>query len=265
MKYGGGMNELPYPSDLTAAQWALIEPLLPAPKPKGRKRRVDLRKITNAILYVLKGGISWRMLPREFAPWKTVYHYFRLWRLAGLWDRIHDQLRDQVRVSKGRHICRQRSNCGQPKRGNAAKGGDRGYDAAKRTKGRKRHIVVDVLGLILAVAVTGANVQDRDGGQLVLKGLKDRFPRLARVWADGVYAGRLVEWAEKTAQFVLDIVCKPKGQIGFSVLPWRWIVERTFAWLGNYRRLARDYEINPRTSEAWIKIAMIHLMVRRLA
>ena len=99
------MNELPYPSDLTAAQWALIEPLLPAPKPKGRKRRVDLRKITNAILYVLKGGISWRMLPREFAPWKTVYHYFRLWRLAGLWDRIHDQLRDQVRVSKGRHIC----------------------------------------------------------------------------------------------------------------------------------------------------------------
>ena len=105
MEYGGGMNELPYPSDLTAAQWALIEPLLPAPKPKGRKRRVDLRKITNAILYVLKGGISWRMLPREFAPWKTVYHYFRLWRLAGLWDRIHDQLRDQVRVSKGRHIC----------------------------------------------------------------------------------------------------------------------------------------------------------------
>lgn len=113
--------------------------------------------------------------------------------------------------------------------------------------------MVDVLGLILAVAVTGANVQDRDGGQLVLKGLKDRFPRLARVWADGVYAGRLVEWAEKTAQFVLDIVCKPRGQIGFSVLPWRWIVERTFAWLGNYRRLARDYEINPRTSEAWIK------------
>ena len=105
MKYGGGMNELPYPSDLTAAQWALIERLLPAPKPKGRKRRVDLRKITNAILYVLKGGISWRMLPREFAPWKTVYHYFRLWRLGGLWDRIHDQLRDQVRVSKGRHIC----------------------------------------------------------------------------------------------------------------------------------------------------------------
>src|SRR5208282_6599535 len=105
MKYGGGMDELPYPSDLTAAQWALIEPLLPAPKPKGRKRRVELRKITNAILYVLKGGISWRMLPREFAPWKTVYHYFRLWRLAGLWDRIHDQLRDQARASKGRHIC----------------------------------------------------------------------------------------------------------------------------------------------------------------
>ena len=105
MEYGCGMNELPYPSDLTAAQWALIEPLLPASKPKGRKRRVDLREITNAILYVLKGGISWRMLPREFAPWKTVYHYFRLWRLAGLWDRIHDQLRDQVRVSKGRHIC----------------------------------------------------------------------------------------------------------------------------------------------------------------
>ena len=159
----------------------------------------------------------------------------------------------------------ERSNCGQPERGHPAKGGDRGYDACKHTKGRKRHIVVDVLGLILAVAVTGVNVQDRDGGQSVLKGLKDRFPRIARVWADGAYAGRLVEWAQKTARFVLDIVCKPKGQIGFSVLPWRWIVERTFAFLGNYRRLARDYEISPRTSEAWIKIAMIHLMLRRLA
>jgi len=148
---------------------------------------VDLRSITNAIFYVLKGGISWRMLPREFAHWKTVYHYFRLWRLTGLWDRIHVQ-----------------------------------------------HIVVDVLGLILAVAVTGANVQDRDGGQSVLKGLKDRFPRIARVWADGAYAGRLVEWAQKTARFVLDIVCKPKGQIGFSVLPWRWIVERTFAYRKTY-------------------------------
>ena len=264
MKYGGGMNELPYPSDLTAAQWALIERLLPAPKPKGRKRRVDLRKITNAILYVLKGGISWRMLPREFAPWKTVYHYFRLWRLAGLWDRIHDQLRDRYGLANADVFVRAQQSW-TAKAWQRSKRGRSGLRCCERTKGRKRHIVVDVLGLILAVTVTGANVQDRDGGQLVLKGLKDRFPRLARVWADGVYAGRLVEWAEKTAQFVLDIVCKPKGQIGFSVLPWRWIVERTFAWLGNYRRLARDYEINPRTSEAWIKIAMIHLMVRRLA
>ena len=124
---------------------------------------------------------------------------------------------------------------------------------------------MDVLGLLLAVAVTGANVQDRDGARLVLDDLKDRFPRLQRVWADGVYAGELVEWAEGIAKITLDIVRKPKGQVGFAVLPWRWIVERTFAWLGNYRRLARDYEINPRTSEAWIKIAMIHLMLRRLA
>jgi transposase len=205
------------------------------------------------------------MLPREFAHWKTVYHYFRLWRLTGLCHRIHDQLRDQVRVSKGRHICPSAAIVEEPERGHPAKWGDRGYDACKHTKGRKRHIVVDVFGLILAVPVTGANVQDRDGGQSVLKGLKDCFPRVARVWADGAYAGRLVEWAEKTAKFVLDIVCKPKRQIGFSVLPWRWIVDRTFAWLGNYRRLARDYEISPRTSEAWIKIAMIHLMLRRLA
>jgi putative transposase len=124
---------------------------------------------------------------------------------------------------------------------------------------------VDVMGLLLAVAVTGANVQDRDGARLVLDDLNDRFPRLQRVWADGVYAGELVEWAEKIANLTLDIVRKPKGQVGFAVLPWRWIVERTFAWLGNYRRLARDYEINPRTSEAWIKVAMIHLMLRRLA
>ena len=155
--------------------------------------------------------------------------------------------------------------CGQPERGHPAKGGDRGYDAGKHTKGRKRHIVVDVLGLILEVSVTGAHVQDRDGAQAVLGGLKDRFPRLQRVWADGAYAGKLVEWAQESAQLILDIVRKPKGQVGFAVLPWRWIVERTFAWLGNYRRLARDYEISARTSEAWIKIAMIHLMLRRLA
>ena len=123
--------------------------------------------------------------------------------------------------------------------------------------------MVDVLGLILEVSVTGAHVQDRDGAQAVLGGLKDRFPRLQRVWADGAYAGKLVEWAQESAQLILDIVRKPKGQVGFAVLPWRWIVERTFAWLGNYRRLARDYEISARTSEAWI--AMIHLMLRRLA
>ena len=125
--------------------------------------------------------------------------------------------------------------------------------------------MVDVLGLILEVFVTGAHVQDRDGAQTVLRGLKDHFPRLERVWADGAYAGNLVEWAQDSAQLILDIVRKPKGQVGFAVLPWRWIVERTFAWLGNYRRLARDYEISARTSEAWIKIAMIHLMLRRLA
>ena len=124
--------------------------------------------------------------------------------------------------------------------------------------------MVDVLGLILEVSVTGANVQDRDGAEAVLPGLKDRYPRLERVWADGAYAGSLVEWAHESAQLILDIVRKPKGQVGFAVLPWRWIVERTFAWLGNYRRLARDYEISARTSEAWIKIAMIHLMLRRL-
>ena len=125
--------------------------------------------------------------------------------------------------------------------------------------------MVDVLGLILEVSVTGAHVQDRDGAPAVLGGLKDRFPRLQRVWADGAYAGKLVEWAQESAQLILDIVRQPKGQVGFAVLPWRWIVERTFAWLGNYRRLARDYEISARTSEAWIKIAMIHLMLRRLA
>src|SRR5271157_1180156 len=142
MAYGGGMNELPYPSDLTAAQWALIEPLLPAAKPRGRRRKVDLRSITNAIFYVLKGGISWRMLPREFAHWKTVYHYFRLWRLTGLWDRIHDQLRDQVRVSKGRHLCPSAAIVDSQSVATQQKGGDRGYDACKHTKGRKRHIVV---------------------------------------------------------------------------------------------------------------------------
>ena len=156
----------------------------------------------------------------------------------------------------------ERSNCGQPKRGKAAKGGDRGYDAAKHTKGRKRHIVVDVLGLILALAVTGANVQDRDGGQLVLKGLKDRFPRLARVWADGVYAGRLVEWAEKTARVCARYRLQTKGTDWLFRFAMALDRGANLRMLDNYRRLVRDYEISPRTSEAWIKIAMIH---RRLA
>ena len=260
------MPRQPYPSDLTAAQWRRLKPWLPAPKTQGRPRTVSLREVVNALLYVLRTGCSWRSLPHDFPCWQTVYGYFRRWRREALWERIHEALRPRVRRRAGREATPRAALLDSPSVKTTEGAGPRGYDAGKQGKGRKRHIVVDTLGLLLAVVVHTADIQDRDGARLVLARLADRFPRLRVIWADGGYQGpKLGAWlARQAPDWVLDIVPRPTTAPGFQVLPRRWVVERTFAWLGRYRRLSKDYEGLPETSEAWIRLAMIDRIPHRL-
>jgi transposase len=260
-----------YPSDLTDDEWALLEPHLPAPKNTGpaggRPSSAPLRVIVNAILYLLRTGCSWRQLPTDFPPWQSCYRYFVSWRVDGTVDRLHELLRERLRAAEGRD---EPPTAGvidaQSVRGAATVGAQsRGFDAGKKTNGRKRHIVVDTLGLLLVVMVTAANVQDRDAGREVLGKLRAALPGIRLVWADGGYAGKLVQWAKAKLALVLDIVRKRDGQRGFAVLPRRWVVERTLSWITNCRRLACDYERTIEHSEAMVKWAMIALMARRLA
>jgi transposase len=263
-----------YPTDLTDRQWRLIEPLLPEPPAgaAGRPRKHPRREIVNAILYHVRAGGSWRMLPSDFPPWQTVYWYFKAWRADGTLDRVHDALREQVRQKRsGRRRKRNPTPSAgvvdsQSLRGADTVGSDsRGYDAGKKVNGRKRHIVTDTLGLLLVVMVTAASVQDRDGGRAILKKLHERLPTVGHVWADGGYAGRLVAIAKSAWAISVQIVNRPKGQRGFAVLPRRWVVERTLAWMMRWRRLVRDYERLPENHEAMVKWAMIGLMLNRLA
>jgi transposase len=255
-----------YPSDLTDAQWALIEPLVPEPGSGGRPAMHPRRRVVDAILYVNRTGCAWRQLPHDFPPWATVFWYFKQWRQEGVVDRLHDALRDRVRDAEGRDPMVS-AGCMDAQ---SVKGADtvgaavRGFDAGKKVNGRKRPIVVDTMGLLLLVVITSARVQDRDGARTLLEKVKTAMPSLALLWADGGYAGKLVEWAERVSHITVEIVRKPLGIRTFQVLPRRWVVERTFAWIVKCRRLDHDYERLPQTSEAMIKWAMIGLMVRRL-
>ncbi len=269
----------PYPSDLSDEEWAILEPLLGRSARRGRPPKWPARRVADAVFYLLRSGCAWRMLPREYPPWQTVYYHFRRWRLDGRLRRAHGAIRAEIRARDGRP--RDPSAAAidsQVVKTGRSGGPERGYDGAKRLSGRKRHLLVDTGGLVLGARVHAASLHDRDGGAqaLLTDELKEELARLELVWADGAYTGGFREWAQEERGWRVEVPHHRDRQLwrygleqrprGFQVLPRRWVVERTFAWLSQVRRLSKDYERLPeKTAEAMIYGAMSRIMLRRLA
>jgi len=260
---------LGYSSDLSDAEWPMIEPRLPQRRRLGRPPKTEMRSVVsvvNALLYMVRTGCQWRQLPREFPPYTTVQHYFYAWRDSGVLQRINFELLLQARETAQREPSPSAGVIDSQSVKTTEAGGPRGFDAAKKIKGRKRHILTDTTGLLVGAEVHPADIQDRDGAPLVIAAIHDLFPWLRHLFADSAYAGhKLRNTLAKFGNWTIEIVRRMADTVGFEVLPRRWVVERTLAWLNRNRRLAKDFEATITSAKAWLYLASVQLLIRRLA
>jgi putative transposase len=254
-----------YNSDLSDTEWEIIEPMLPQAFKQGRRATVNFREVVNGIFYLLKNGCTWQNLPHDFPPYSTVYFYFQRWTLTGLIAEINRKLSERIRVAQGKEPTPSLASLDSQSTKTTETAGSRGIDGGKLIKGRKRFVIADTLGLVIGVVVRAANIGERAGAKLLLESLKYPLERLEKILVDAGFTGvEMTEWVKENFGWIWEVSTRPDNQKGFVVESKRWVVERTFAWLGKCRRLSKDYEYYEQSSESFIYLALIRLMLRNL-